>query len=120
MSKTATAITGHASPPDVESRLKALIRHLYVDLGEGMGGPLHVQLDDYNLADEFLHVGAEQYTYLHDGAWARYAQAGDDTSPQRRDDIELTCRRIVELLLLIPTEAERRRIASASYREIGD
>lgn len=78
----------------------ALIRHLYVDLEQITGGPLHVQLDDGNLGDYW--VGEEsnrgRYGYLFNGDFECYSQAGDDVSHERKVAIRDTCESILHLL----------------------
>lgn len=80
-----------------------LIRHLYEDLRQSTGGPLHVVLDDGNIGDDtieyYLRPDKQQelYGYLWDGSFGKWAQAGDDTSDELKRDIEQTCKRIIEL-----------------------
>ena len=51
-----------------------LMRKLYVDLRQGAGGPLHVQLDDWNYHDDCWTPKylAGIYDYLHDPAEKRW------------------------------------------------
>ena len=79
----------------------ALIRHLYVDLREPTGGPLHAELDDGNLEDRWIFGkpgDPDRYAYLFDGSFERYAQAGDDVSDGHKNAIRDTCEGILYLL----------------------
>lgn len=89
----------------------ALIRHLYVDLEQDMGGPLHVQLDDGNLNDHWVgeDIGRDRYEYLFNGDFERWAQAGDDVSDERKNAIRDTCESILHLLR--PMDETERRAA---------
>lgn len=86
----------------------ALIRHLYVDLEQPTGGPLHVQLDDGNLGDYWVGEEANRgrYGYLFDGSFERWSQAGDNVSHERKCAIRDTCEGILHLLRQMD-EAER-------------
>lgn len=90
-----------------------LIRHLYEDLREYTGGPLHIVLEDGNVEDHDVEwcgrPGA--YDYLFDGSSRRYAPPGsDDTS--REQDIVRTCNRIIELFMQWP---EAFRVAAIAW-----
>jgi hypothetical protein len=86
-----------------------LIRHLYVDLGQTMGGPLHVQLDDGNLDDFWVSKEGNLSTYDHllDGSFERHAQAGDDVSSVRKVAIHDTCEQILRALRLMSVEQRK-------------
>jgi len=88
-----------------------LIRHLYVDLDQAAGGPLHIILDDSNVDDSDLDYCAQpkNYEYLFNGDFERWAQAGDDVSLERRTAIRDTCEQI--LTLLRPMSEQQRRDA---------
>jgi hypothetical protein len=99
---------------DAHTEAVRLIRHLYVDLGQDAGGPLHVVLDDGNVGDFWLHAGPhtdgyDRYGYLFNGDFARWSQAGDDVSLKRRNAIRDTCEQI--LALLRPMSEQHRRDA---------
>lgn len=95
----------------------SLIRYLYDDLGQDAGGPLHVILDDGNVADWVIDgCGPDRYTYLWDGTFEAYADAGDDTSERRRQAIQVTCEKIVELLRPM-SEDQRRDVINAFWKE---
>lgn len=84
-----------------------LIRHLYVDLGQDAGGPLHIILDDGNVADHWLRDDHDRYGYLSDGTFERYSEADQDISYQRKRAIRDTCEQILTLLRPM-TEQQRR------------
>lgn len=90
-----------------------LIRHLYWDLRESTGGPLHAQLDDGNLDDEFLGFKPERYDYLFDGTWKRWAQAGEDVSKQRAVEIMETCEEIRRYLCSMTMQERHSAVAWA-------
>jgi hypothetical protein len=94
---------------DTRAEVVRLIRHLYVDLDQCTGGPLHIQLDDGNLGDHWVSEESElgRYDYLFNGDFERWAQAGDDVSLERRTAIRDTCEQILALLRPMP-EADRR------------
>jgi hypothetical protein len=93
-----------------------LIRHLYVDLDQSMGGPLHVQLDDGNLDDYWVGEEADRnrYDHLFDGSFERYAQAGDDVSDERKNAIRDTCEAILKALR--PMSVEQRHATVDLFR----
>lgn len=96
-----------------------LIRRLYEDLGQSTGGPLHWMLDDMNIDDGQFERKREGYpddlyTYLWDGSFDRYAQAGEDTSDERKEAIEDTCRLIWTSFDRMP---ESHRAASIAWFE---
>jgi hypothetical protein len=97
-----------AQAEDARAEVVHLIRHLYVDLDQNMGGPLHVQLDDGNLGDYWVGEEANRgrYDYLFNGDFERYSQAGDDVSGKRKVAIHDTCERILALLRPM-SEADR-------------
>jgi hypothetical protein len=70
-----------------------LIRRLYEDLGCPTGGPLHWMLDDMNIDDEQVENADldKICEYLFDGSFERWAQAGEDTSDERKNAIKETC-----------------------------
>jgi len=96
-----------------------LIRRLYIDLGQDTGGPLHWMLDDMNIddaqfedRDDIYHT--KLYAHLWSDQFAAYAQAGEDTSTERRQAIEDTCRLIWTSLERMP---ETHRAAAIAYAE---
>lgn len=79
--------------------LDELVRHLYVDLGQSTGGPLHIVLDDGNVDDQWLaEDDGSRYAFLFDGRFEDYAQAGEDVSIGRRREIRDTCELILAVL----------------------
>ena len=86
-----------------------LIRRLYVDLGQEMGGPLHVQLDDGNLDDLWLaeDPGYDRYGHLFNGEFESYADPGEDVSLERRQAIKDTCEQILKALRLMSIEQRK-------------
>ena len=94
-------------------RAVKLIRHLYWDLREPTGGPLHVVLDDQNLDDQYLGFKPERYDYLFDGRWTRWAQAGEDVSKQRATEIMETCEEIRRLLVGMDMQERHSAVAWA-------
>lgn len=95
-----------------------LIRHLYVDLGEDAGGPLHVILDDGNVDDHWLgnDLGYDRYAHLFDGGFERYADEGADTSMERKNAIRDTCEQILTLLRPM-TEQQRRDAINEFWKD---
>lgn len=93
----------------------ALIRHLYVDLEQPTGGPLHVQLDDGNLGDYWVSEEANRgrYNYLFDGSFERWSQAGDNVSHERKCAIRDTCEGILHLLRQM--DERERHVAVADF-----
>jgi hypothetical protein len=93
-----------------------LIRRLYEDLECPTGGPLHAMLDDMNIADEQVENEDVDRAceYLFDGSFERYAQAGDDTSDERKNAIKETCRMIIWSFRQMP---ESHRAAAIAYHE---
>jgi hypothetical protein len=93
-----------------------LIKRLYEDLGCPTGGPLHAMLDDMNIADD--QVEREDIdkacAYLFDGSFERWAQAGDDTSDERKNAIKETCALILHAFRGMP---ESHRAAAIAWRE---
>lgn len=94
-----------------------LIRRLYEDLGQSTGGPLHWMLDDMNVDDGQFERKRDSYpddlyTYLWDGRFETYAQAGDDISDERKQAIEDTCRLIWTSFERMP---ESHRVASIAW-----
>lgn len=92
-----------------------LIRHLYEDLREGTGGPLHAILDDMNIYDDNLGTLGDEDRYKHlfsedFGKW----RVGEDTSIEHREEIKRTCERILELFLEMP---ESHRAAAIGWYE---
>jgi hypothetical protein len=83
-----------------------LIRHLYVDLGQDAGGPLHIILDDNNVADHWLRDDDSRYAHLFSGDFERYADPGTDVSMERKNAIRDTCEQILTLLRSM-TEQQR-------------
>lgn len=79
--------------------LDELVRHLYVDLGQSTGGPLHIVLDDGNVDDQWL---------------AEDAQPGEDVSEGRRREIRDTCELILAVLRRMSLP-ERRVAVRAAY-----
>ena len=114
----------HGAPvvADVDVLLTAqLIRRLYVDLGQDTGGPLHWMLDDMNIDDSQYETDGRTdgypdslYAHLWSDRFAAYAPAGTDTSTERRQAIEDTCRLIWTALSRMP---ESWRAASIAYAE---
>jgi hypothetical protein len=98
-----------AQAEDARAEVVHLVRRLYVDFDQNMGGPLHVQLDDGNLGDYWVSEESElgRYEYLFNGEFETYAQAGDDVSLERRTAIRDTCKQILALLRPM-SEADRR------------
>lgn len=93
-----------------------LIRRLYEDLRCLTGGPLHWMLDDMNIDDEQVE-GAdldEICGYLFDGTFERRAQAGADTSDERKNAIKDTCGLILASFLQMP---ESHRAAAIAWHE---
>lgn len=93
------------------------VRHLYVDLEQSTGGPLHVVLDDGNVADEFLTEREDRYAFLLDGRFEQYAQAGEDVSTGRKVAIRETCEMILAGLRRLPESERRMAIAAAGVWE---
>lgn len=112
----------HGAPvvADIEVLATAeLIRRLYEDLGQDTGGPLHWMLDDMNIDDEQFEnkrdsYPGDLYAYLWDGRFDRHAQAGEDTSDERKQAIEDTCRLIWASFERMP---ESHRAASIAWHE---
>ena len=95
----------------------SLIRYLYDDLAQDAGGPLHVILDDGNVADWIIDShGPDRYAHLWSSDFERYADPGADTSEQRRQAIQVTCERIMELLRPM-SEQHRRDVINAFWKE---
>ena len=99
--------------------LTSLIRYLYVDLEQSMGGPLHVQLDDGNLGDYWVGEVAnrDRFNYLWNGDFERWSEAGDDVSEQRKQAIQTTCEKILELLRPM-SEQQRSEVCNRAWKEI--
>lgn len=93
-----------------------LIRRLYEDLGCPTGGPLHWMLDDMNIDDgQFENADIDKLcAYLFDGSFERWAQAGDDTSDERKNAIKETCALILHALRDMP---ESHRAAAIAWHE---
>lgn len=90
-----------------------LIRHLYVDLEQYAGGPLHIVLDDHNIDDEFLTEQGDRYAYLFDGRYERYAQAGDTVTLAHREAVRDTCEQILAILRRLSVEDRMNAIRKA-------
>lgn len=93
-----------------------LIRRLYEDLGCPTGGPLHAMLDDMNIDDQQVARTDvdKECAYLFDGSFERWAQAGDDTSGERKNAIKETCALIVHAFRGMP---ESHRAAAIAWHE---
>lgn len=93
-----------------------LIRRLYEDLGCPTGGPLHAMLDDMNIDDgQVANTDIDKAcAYLFDGSFERWAQAGDDTSDERKNAIKETCALILYAFSQMP---ESHRAAAIAWRE---
>lgn len=93
-----------------------LIRRLYEDLGCSTGGPLHAMLDDMNIDDEQVANADidKACAYLFDGSFERWAQAGDDTSDERKNAIKETCALILHSFSQMP---ESHRAAAIAWHE---
>lgn len=98
---------------DLATWVAGWVRHLYVDLEQSTGGPLHVVLDDGNVADEFLTERDDRYAFLLDGRFEQYAQAGEDVSTGRKVAIRETCEMILAGLRWLPESERRVAIAAA-------
>jgi hypothetical protein len=95
-----------------------LIEHLYEDLGQDTGGPLHWMLDDGNLSDDQLGdrdpIGYWHglFDYLHDGTYNRHMQAGQEASPGELLEIQHTCEAI---LIAFRGMTENARMAACAW-----
>lgn len=98
----------------VDCCLDALVRRLYVDLGQSTGGPLHIILDDGNVDDHWLADDEDRYAFLFDGRFEEYAQAGDDVSAERKQAIRETCEAILAELRPMSV-SERSAAVRAAY-----
>ena len=94
-----------------------LIHHLYKDLDQCAGGPLHVELDDGNVEDKDIGEDEGRYTHLFDGSFERYAQAGDDVSDERKGAIKETCELILAALRQMP-EVQRQEIIAIAWQSL--
>lgn len=93
-----------------------LIRRLYEDLDCWTGGPLHAMLDDMNIDDgQVANTDIDkECAYLFDGSFERWAQAGDDTSDERKNAIKETCALILHAFRGMP---ESHRAAAIAWHE---
>lgn len=97
------------------SLLDELVRHLYVDLGQSTGGPLHIVLDDGNVDGRWLaEDDGSRYAFLFDGRFEDYAQAGENVSLAHRREIRDTCELILAELRRMSV-AERHEAVTAAY-----
>lgn len=87
-----------------------LIRHLYEDLGQTVGGPLHVILDDGNVDDIFIGDDPTRYEHLFSSAFEFYADPDEDVSMDHREAIRDTCERILVLLRSMPVSDRKAAI----------
>lgn len=113
--------TGDGMPVTADETTLAaawLIEHLYEDLGQCTGGPLHWMLDDGNLSDDQLGdrdpVGYwhRLFDYLHDGRFNQWAQAGDEATPEKLLEIQHTCEAI---LIAFRGMTESARMAACAW-----
>jgi hypothetical protein len=91
-----------------------LVRHLYKDLGQASGGPLHIVVDDMNVDDHWMRA---TYDHLFDGRFEQWAEAGDDTSDTFKLELVRTCELILAGLRRMTVD-ERREAIRAAWREL--